>query len=331
MRILITGATGFLGHHVVERLRDRHELVLLSRSGRPQAGVGVVRGDVTQPATLDKAADGAEVLIHMAGLVSQRHEDAQRLFDVHVRGTENALDAAKRAGVRRVVYVSTSGTVAIAKSDKRIADERSPTPMELIVRWPYYRTKLFAEEAAMQRNAPDFQVVSLNPTLLLGPGDRTGESTKSVRMFLEDQVPVAPPGGLSFVDVRDVAAAVETALWRGHGGKRYLLGAINLPFSEFYARLARLVDRKPPALTAPRAFRQVLEFLPDLGKDGFGFGFTVDRVGMEQACVFWYLDDALAKAELGWSPRDPSDTLRDTVADIARQARGMALPPALQG
>lgn len=328
MRILVTGGTGFLGRHVVRRLSASHEVVALCRSPRSDLGVGLAVGDVTDFGTLRGAAEGCEVVVHMAGMVSQHPDDAQRLYDIHVNGTRNVLEEARRAKVKRVVLMSTSGTVAISDKPRAIATERTPTPKDIIYRWPYYRTKLIAEEEALATARDGLEVVSLNPSLLLGPGDTSGESTKSVRMFLEDQVPMSPPGGLSFADVRDVAATVETALTRGRSGSRYLLGSANMSFHAFYERIARLTDQSPPLARAPQALRKVLEIVPKWGTGdaGFGFGFTVDRVGMEQACHTWYLDDTRARVELGWSPRDPMATLRDTVADILEGSRGMRVP-----
>ena len=331
MRICVTGGTGFLGRHVVERLKRNHELVVLARRPQPIEGVSVAKGDVTDRATLPSAMDGCEALIHLAGFVSQHPDDAERLYDVHVRGTENALEEARRAGIKRVVYLSTSGTVAVSKEEEFITNESSETPKEIIYRWPYYRSKLIGEETALAKSDAGFGVISLNPSLLLGPGDTDGESTRSIRMFLDGQLPVAPPGGLSFVDARDVATAVETALWRGRPGSRYLLGAVNMTFMAYYERLARLTTLKPPAMKAPPIMRTALDWLPGWGKNGFGFGFTVDRVSMEQACHTWYLDDTRARAELGWSPRDPIETLRDTLADMLDRSKGYNAASHLRG
>ena len=322
MRILITGATGFLGRSLLPRLLRGHELVLLSRRPGWTEGASTAVGDITDRATLPQALEGCEAVIHLAGLVSQHPDDAARLFELHVQGTENVLEEAQRAGVRRVVYLSTSGTVAVSADPNFIANERSETPKEIIYRWPYYRSKLIAEEAALSRSNSNMGVISLNPSVLFGPDDILGESTRSERMFLDGQVPVSPPGGLSFTDVRDVAAAVETALYRGRPGQRYLLGSANMTFHALFERLARLSNRSAPSLRAPEVLRKALSWFPDWGKEGFGFGFSVDRYGMDQACHTWYLDDSLARAELGWSPRDPMDTLRDTVVDYLLRAKG---------
>ena len=317
MKVLVTGASGFLGSHVLPLLKEAgHTVRAVSRSAKELQGADeVVQGDVTSAEDMARACEGMDVLVHGAGLVSFEPEDAGRLYAIHLTGTEVTLQAAREAGVKRVVYLSTSGTIAVSE-DSQTMSEASETPRELIQKWPYYRTKLYAEEHALSASSPELPVVVLNPSLLLGPGDVTGESTKSVRMFLDDQVPASPPGGISFVDVRDVAACVVACLEKGRGGQRYLLAGGNMPFSAFYQRLAQVTDRPAPAFRAPNLTKAVFDFLPGLGKDGVGFGFAVDRVGLLMACHYWYCDDSKARAELGFWTRDPNTTLRDTCADI---------------
>ena len=177
-RILLTGATGFLGHHVAQQLAERgDEVVALCRNPDASAGrrlpqaIQRVRGDVLDAESVRRAAEGCEILLHCAGRVSRDRKDAGLLHELNVTGTETALDAAREAGVRRAVVASTSGTVAVSRDPDRIIDEDAETPIELINRWPYYRAKLYAEQAALRRSGDGFEVISVNPTLLLGPGD----------------------------------------------------------------------------------------------------------------------------------------------------------------
>lgn len=319
MKVLVTGANGFLGKQVVQRLSAAgHEVLAMGRRGP-------VVGDITRPESLPSMV-GVDVVVHSAGMVSNEPDDAGLLFDLHVRGTENVLARALADGVKRVVYVSTSGTVAVSESPLHLSED-AEAPLDLVQQWPYYRSKLYAEEVALAASCAQMQVVCLNPSLLLGPGDDKGESTKSVRMWLDDQVPMAPPGGISFVDVRDVAAAVETALTKGEGGRRYLLSGANITFLSFYERLAQITDRQPPAMTAPRVTKKFFNLFPSWGKQSIGFGFGVDRVGLLQACHYWYCDDTRARAELGFTSRDPGVTLRDTCADILWMGGSKHAPP----
>lgn len=318
MRVLLTGATGFLGRNIITRLQSEDTtLVGLVRRPTDSLGIETVIGDVLDPDSLQAAARDIDVIIHGAGRVSHAPEDAQALWRLHVTGTENVMDAAAEAGVGRVIYISTSGTIAVSDSLKEIADEDSPPPLALIKAWPYYRSKLFAEQAALSRSSADMPVISLNPSLLLGPGDLPeGASTAPVRHFLDGDVPASPPGGISFVDVRDVADAVAAALTQGEAGKRYLLGSANMRFSDFYGRLARISGKPAPLATMPASTLRLLRWLPKWKKIGSTFGVELSREELELACHVWYLDHSRASDTLGWQPRDPQRTLEDTVHDI---------------
>jgi len=331
-RYLVTGATGFLGAHLVDSLLAHdHEVVALARSiGDVEKRKGVVarKGDILDAGSVRDAAAGCEGVFHCAGKVSRRPEDAEELYRVHVEGTRTVLTACKEAKVRRAVIASTSGTVAVGDDPDHIATEDDETPLALISRWPYYRAKLFAERAALEMNDPShgFEVVSVNPTLLLGPGDTRGSSTEDVRLFLEGRLPAVPPGGLSYVDARDAAEALHLAMEKGTPGARYLVGACNLTLREFFARLERVSGVKAPWIPVPRA--------PELARIGvdlverfarkLGVAMPVDSVSLDMAQYYWYLDASRAEHELGWTPRDPMTTLSDTVADL--RARGVVWP-----
>ncbi len=324
MRVLLTGATGFLGRNILSRLQGgEHTLLAMTRNPDADLGPGVERvvGDVLDAGSLKAAMADVDVLIHGAGKVSHDPKDAAELMRLHVAGTRNVLDAAAEAGVSRVVYISTSGTIAVSDDLKSIPDEESEPPLPFIKEWPYYRSKLFAEQEALSRSSESLPIISLNPSLLLGPGDvPDGPSTASVRHFLDGDIPASPPGGLSFVDVRDVAEAVALAMTKGEPGARYLLGSANMSFADFYGRLARISGSNAPLATMPAATLRLLRFLPKWKKIGTTFGIDLTREELELACHVWYLDNSRAAADLGWIPRDPQRTLEDTVHDIQSRA-----------
>lgn len=329
-RILVTGATGFLGHHLIPLLVARgDEVVALVRhddAALAAQGVTLARGDVLDGASVRAAAEGCSALLHCAGKVSRKPEDAEELYRVHVEGTKVTLDASREAGVKRAVIASTSGVVAVTKEASEVRNEKAPAPMDLLAGWPYYRSKLFAERAAFDRNAPGFEVVAVNPTLLLGPGDERGSSTSDVVQFLEKKVPFTPAGGLSFVDARDAAQGLVLALDEGRAGERYLLSAINLTIEAFFGRLARLSGVAAPRLKAPRSvlLARMGVGLFDSARKHLQIDVPLDRISAEMAQHFWYVDAAKARDELGWAPRDPGETLADTIDDL--RARGVVWP-----
>lgn len=342
-RYLVTGSTGFLGRHLVDALRAHgHEVVAVVRkapSGVPSgtAPVAFMTGDVLDKASIERAASGCDGVFHCAGKVSRRPEDAEELQRIHVEGTKNVLDACISKNVRRAVIASTSGTVAVSDDPDHIATEEDETPIGILNRWPYYRAKLFAEKAAFDRhgqalpNGESFEVVSVNPTLLLGPGDVNGSSTEDVRLFLERKIPATPPGGISYVDARDAAEGMRLAMEKGVGGRRYLLGACNLTLREFFARLERVSGVRAPLIPMIRA-RQATEIARAGAKmlealtSRLGVPMPVDPISLDMAHFYWYLDASLAENELGWTPRDPTETLADTVKDL--EERGVVWPDA---
>jgi dihydroflavonol-4-reductase len=327
-RYLVTGATGFLGGQLTRVLTEQgHEVTALCRSpgAAPAPGVTVAIGDILDEESVRRAAEGCEGVYHCAGKVSRRPEDAELLFRANVDGTKRVLNACKAAGVKRAVIASTSGTIAISKEPKTF-DESAPAPLSLIGRWPYYRSKLYAEQFALEQNGAGFEVVSVNPSLLLGPGDLHGSSTGDIESFLEGKVPVVPGGGLSFVDVRDAAPAMAAAMSRGKAGGRYLLSGANMTVDAFLGRLSRISGVARPALRAPRSMllAKVGASLFDRAKKYLPLDGEIDSVSAEMGQVFWYADSRRAQGELGFSPRDPNETLADTITDLYE--RGVVWP-----
>jgi dihydroflavonol-4-reductase len=328
--ILLTGATGFLGSELLQQLlADGESVVVLSRRPLPdltEQGVKVVVGDILDADSVKAAAEGCDRLYHCAGLVSRDPEDNLRMTEVNIEGTKIVLDAAREAGVRRAVVASTSGTVAISEKKSPLVNENSPVPYRLVGKWGYYRSKLYAEMEALKRNTEGFEVLCVNPSLLLGPGDERGHSVEDIRLFLEQRIAGVPPGGLSFVDVRDVAVAMRSAMLKGRPGHRYLLGSSNLTFEEFFGRLERISGIKAPWMPLPnninlvsfgnKLLNRVQEFLGE--SDG------PDEVSLEMSQYFWYLDNTKAVEELGFEPRDSMQTLKDTVMDL--MDRGVVWP-----
>ena len=316
--VLVTGATGFLGEHLCRVLVEQGHVVRgLARTGSAvlaDLGVEIVRGDVLSGPELDRALAGARAVFHLAGAVSRDPGDAQRMMRLHVDGTRRVLERMAAASVPRMVLASTSGTIGVSTREE-ILDESAPYPEEIVAGWPYYASKIYQERLAFEHGKRlGIEVIAINPTLLLGPGDRRLSSTGDVRKFLKRQIPTIPDGGVSFVDVRDAAAAAAAALERGRPGERYLLGGPNWTTKEFFARLGRIAHITPPRLKLPPAFSKwsasVIEGLYRWG----GKEPPVDRISVEMAHHYWWIDSSKAERELGFSARDPQLTLVDTVA-----------------
>lgn len=326
MRYLVTGATGFLGAHVVDALRARgHEVVAMARGANrlpPREGVAAVKGDILDAAAVRAATEGCDGVFHCAGKVSRDPDDAESLWRTHVEGTRAVLEAARAAGVKRAVVASTSGTVAISESADVVTREDDPTPYAIIQRFAYYRSKLYAEKEALSQNRDGLEVVVVNPSLLLGPGDAQGSSTNDVKLFLEGRVPFVPSGGMSYVDARDAAEGMALAMEKGAPGRRYLLGGSNCTVREFFGRLERVSGVRAPVLPLPPSpkLARLGATLMDRAMRYVGSSAPVDPETAEMSQLYWYVDASRAEAELGWSARDAIATLHDTVEDLRARA-----------
>ena len=318
-RLWVGGATGFLGAHLVHVLREQgHELVLASRSGGQIDGITVQAVDVLDAQAVAESARGCEGAFLATGKVSRDRDAGEELHRAHVLGTRSALSGLRSAGVKRVVVASTSGTIAVSADAAQIADESGRVPLELVAMWPYYRSKLYAEREALEANAADFEVILVNPSLLLGPGDTRESSTGDVRRFLQRAIPAIPGGGIAFVDVRDAAQGMALAFERGRAGERYILNAKNMTLAAFFQRLERIAGVKAPVLRMPRSRPLAIGVnrLFSRAVRAIGGEPPVDEVSVEMAQYFWYCSAAKAERELGFSARDPGETLRETIDDL---------------
>ena len=317
-KILITGGTGFLGVHLVRQLIDAGEKNLrVIASSVPEwmkdAGVEPVEGSVTDADDIANAVRGASAIFHLAGKVSRDNSDAALMNKIHVQGTRLICEAAKEAGVKTMILASSSGTIAVSEDDQ-VRDETFPPPVEIISRWAYYASKYFQERTALDSFDGDGRrLVIMNPTLLLGPDDERLSSTKPVLDFLGRKIPYTPSGGLSFVDARDAASAFITSLDKGRHQEKYLLGAANMTFAEFFARLERLSGVSAPMLKVPRKLAMAGSAVIDSVFKSWGKASPIQPKEVEQAEYFWYLDSTKAIEELGFAPRDPQETLSATI------------------
>jgi dihydroflavonol-4-reductase len=327
MKTLVTGATGFLGTHLLDELLRRGEKGLRVMAQKPSErladrGVEVVTGSVTSLPDVARAVVGVDRVYHLAGFVSRKKDDAHRMYAVHVDGTRILCEAARAAGCKRVVVASTSGTVAVSERADEMPDETCPAPVDIIARWPYYASKLYQEEAARRACGDALELVLVNPSLLLGPGDDRLSSTRDVLSFLARDIPMTPPGGLNFVDARDVAAVLPAAMERGRAGERYLLGGYNWTFSEFFGRLERLTKVAGPMLKARGKWTVLAAHAQAAVMRKLGRTPPVEPESVEMARYYWYFESTKAREELGFDVRVATETLHDTVKYLRANVLG---------
>jgi dihydroflavonol-4-reductase len=318
VKLLVTGATGFLGSTLVPMLHEAgHDVRVLVRSGAAVPGAQTVAGDVRDADSVLRALAGVEGVYHLAGLVSRDPADARKMYELHVDGTRNLLTAAARAGLKRIVLASSSGTIGVSRV-RRVASEDDDYPIETVGKWPYYLSKIYEEKIAIEFARRGLPIVILNPSLLLGPGDVRMSSTQDIFRFLMGRIPVMPRGGISFVDVRDAARAFVAALTRGNVGERHLLGAANWEFSEFFARLGRIAHRAPPLLRVPSPLKVAAAHWIESWAREQGREPDLPASDVEMGECWFFIDSTKSERLLGFEPRDPVETLTDTVRYVRR-------------
>ncbi len=261
MKALVTGATGFVGFHVARQLQAEGVFVrLLARPASQTANLHdlnpgmceVVTGDLVQPHTLQEAVKNCSRVYHVAADYRLWAPDPQELYLSNVNGTRNLLEAARAAGVERVVYTSTVGALGHARKGDA-ADEDTPV-LESDMIGHYKRSKFLAEEAAREYAAAGLDVVIVNPSTPIGDHDRKPTPTgKIIVDFLNGRLPAYVDTGLNLIAVEDVAAGILLAADKGVRGRRYILGNRNTSLCEMLQMLAAVTGLPAPRIKLPYA------------------------------------------------------------------------------
>jgi nucleoside-diphosphate-sugar epimerase len=317
MRYAITGATGFVGGVLARQLRDAgHEVRALVRdparaTGLADQGVELVPGDLDAAAALDRLCDGVDGLFHVAGWYKLGQRDPSVGDRVNVEGTRNALAAAQRAGVAKVVHTST---VAVnGDTHGRVYDETFRHTGEHLSH--YDRTKAEAHAVAERFAADGLPVVIVQPGLVYGPGDtaQTGVLIAQVVAGKRPQVPSG--GGVCWAHVEDVAAGHVLAMEQGVPGESYLLAGPRATLAEGLTKVAAIAGTKPPMVLPTGLVRAVAAVAGALGRVvPLPADFAAET--MRASLATYYGSSAKAERDLGWHARDLDTGLRETVAAL---------------
>jgi dihydroflavonol-4-reductase len=313
MTILVTGATGLLGNNVVRALLHRGETVrvLVRQTGElpPLAGLTVERklGDVRDAESVRRACQGVSAVIHAAALVHIGWSRLREQRSINLDGTRNVAAAALAANAR-LVHVSTVNTLGVGRRD-RVLDEESPRTGQ--VPCGYVVTKREAEAVVQQHIAQGLNAVIVNPAFMLGPWDWKPSSGQMLLQVARKFTPLAPTGGCTLCDVRDVADGVLAALARGESGRNYILAGHRLSYHDLWRLMAEVTGGKPPWFRAGPLMR----IIGAQGGDAWG-QLTGREPSLNSAAVtmsgqFHYYSSARAEVELGYRSRPVRETITD--------------------
>ena len=312
-KLLVTGATGFIGSQVARLLVERgHDVTLGVQEGSPDGAIADLdcrrlKLELRDRRTVRRALKGAERVFHCAGVTSVRAEDRERLFEVNVSGTKLMMEECLRAEVERVIYTSSAAALGPAAHGKTADEGQIFTAGRLGI--PYVDSVHEGELEALRVAARGLALVCVNPGVCFGPGDHLLSSTRLVRSFLLGRVPLHIDGAVSIVDVRDVAAGHLLAAERGEIGERYILSARNFTYDRLFADLGRLSGVEPPVRLPGAAARAAAEIL---GAGGRSWPLT--QADVRAAGQWWTYRSTRARRDLGWKSRPHEETLEATVA-----------------
>ena len=312
-RTLVTGATGFIGSHVVRALLERGDEVRVTvreesrRDNLEGLEVDAVTCDLLDRRAVGRALRGVERVFHVAGLTSLR-ASPETLHRINVQATQNVLQACERAGVERVVYTSSVAAIGPAPRGGTADERQAFTASGLEI--PYVNSKREAEVEVLRIAARGLPVVIVNPCHVFGPGDLYRSSTELVRRFLLRRIPMYVDGAINVVAVEDVARGHLLADEDGVPGERYILGNRNYTLDRLFADLGRLSGVEPPAIKVPYAaavaLAQAAERMP--GRP------AATVVEVKAASQWWTYRNTKARRELGFKPGPHEDTVEATVA-----------------
>lgn len=331
---LITGGTGFLGWHIIQKLNEQgararvfsrnpsEEFTNLNekRSSQGLFTNEFFKGSILDQKSLQIAMEGISGVFHLAGMVVHSRLDPSKTFETNVQGTLNVLKACKTFPNIKVVYASTSGTVACSRQENIINDDNSPYCYEVVQDWPYYMSKIESEKVLIEfakREKIEFCI--MRPSMMLGPDDFYLRATKTIKSFLDQKIPFVPVGGISFLDVRDAASAFVSAMGpNGKSGETYLLTAYNGSILDFFNILQTISGVPRPSLTIPGWFSIItlysLDFVNRRVKGKWDP--SMDPVKAEMSRCWWNVDATKAIKELNFNPRPIEETINDTINSL---------------
>lgn len=300
---LVTGATGFLGWHVAQKLVKRgHPVRAMVRDPARlrELDVETVTGDLRDTESVDRAVMGCGLVFHVAADYRLWARDSSELYRSNAGGTRNLLSAARRADVERFVYTSSVGCIGMPQD--REGDEEQPVRLGDMV-GAYKRSKFLAEQIALEYAAAGFPVVIVNPAAPVGDHDFKPTPTgKIILDFLHNAMPAYLDTGLNLVDAGDTAEGHLLACERGRPGERYILGCQNLTLQQIFEKLERISGCKAPTIRIPYS----VAYLAGLASTGWanvsGRDPKVPLDGVKMASKKMFVSHAKARRELGFHP-----------------------------
>jgi dihydroflavonol-4-reductase len=334
--VLVTGASSFLGYHVVQQLNGRGirprviELAGARLDVLKRLDVEQCSGDLDDEPSVRAACTGVDTLMHLAFKVSVGGGGTviEEMRRVNVEGTRLLLRTAAAEGVRRAVVAGSALAVAVSREATPLAESDGSAENAFDI--PYARIRREAELAALAQSTPAFEVVSVCPAFTFGPDDPTGApANKLLQAIITRKLRFTLPVGFGCLDVRDFASGVLLAAERGRPGERYLLSGENITATELIERVAALAGVRPARFTLPKVLLDAAVGALELICKARRKPAPITRDVLQIIGRYAWYDTSKARTQLGWTTRPLQETLADTIASL-RESGGASTQRALE-
>ncbi|NTW10784.1 MAG: SDR family oxidoreductase [Chlorobiaceae bacterium] len=315
-KILVTGATGFIGSRLVKKLVDTPDRIfILARKTSDLSALSglldkikIVYGDITDPVSVDSAVQGMDYIYHTAGLTYMGDKQTKLLYRINVEGTRNILRSAIAGGVKRVLHVSSISALGIAKG-KKPADENAEWDFDDIS-LEYARTKHIAELEVTEAVRNGLDCVIVNPAFVFGAGDLNFNAGRLIKDVYNRRMPFYPLGGVCVVDVDIVAETIMAAMEKGKTGERYIIGGENVSYKKLVDTIAQVTGSPRVLLPLPfwagKLLKSFIDHYKIRNRISKLFNLSMFRVASE----FLYFDSSKAVRELGMRQEPHENSIR---------------------
>lgn len=318
MKVLVTGATGFLGGWMTRRLLDEgFDVRVLVRSKHKLGdldglNLDVVPGDITNLESLDRACTDVEGVFHLAGLIAYTKQQRAAMEKVNVEGTLNVLKAVKKNGRARMLHLSSVAAIGAGFKPDQVLTEASTYNIGHL-NLGYFETKHAAEKLVLDStNSGLLDAVVVNPSTIYGPGDAKKGSRGTQLKVARGRFPVYPPGGVNVVHVEDVVDLCIKVFRQGRSGERTIACGENLTIADTFRRIAKLAGAKPPSIPLPRpvifGLGKVGDFLESIGEKG-----PINTENAWTSVLYHWFRCDKAYREFGFRPRPANEALEASV------------------
>lgn len=319
-KIFVTGGAGFIGSRVVRALLAHgYEVRCLLRSTtqtRRIEGLTYERfeGDITNLQSLEEGMKGCDGVVHLASLSNWKDIKSSKMPQVVIEGSKNMIEAAKKNGNLKMVYVSSS--TAIDGTDELIVlNEDSPLTLPCNQHYVYAHAKKKVEEYCKQEAQQGYPVVIVNPTEVYGPYDYDKITSGNLIDFATTKTVQLARGGTSIVYVDDVAEGIVAAFEKGRSGERYILGGDNVEFKDLAQMTLEILGIQKPVKSIGRGMLLMLAWISKT----FGINMGFEPAVIPYAVKYWFVDNSKARNELGISFRSAKETLEPTLKWIREE------------